>query len=132
MQYYQELVDYLLGQEIEVIVLKLPDVRGPGRAAASKSFADENNLTFIDMSIDPIFSDMDFELKGDFYDSGHLSLTGSYKYCTFLAHQLVNTYDIFNDERSDDDPLSVKFAQYYEDYLKYYEGRESEFTKYYE
>ena len=131
MQYYQELVDYLLGQEIEVIVLKLPDVRGPGRAAASKSFADENNLTFIDMSIDPIFSDMDFELKGDFYDSGHLSLTGSYKYCTFLAHQLVNTYDIFNDERSDDDPLSVKFAQYYEDYLEYFEGRKGEFAKYY-
>lgn len=130
LRYYQELVDYLFAQEVEVIVLKLPDVGSSGRAATSRAFAEKNALKFIDMSIHPIFQKMGFEQKGDFYDAGHLSITGTYKYCTFLGQQLRDKYAIYNDERSDTNPLSVEFAKYYEDYIKYYEGRKGEFTQY--
>jgi|LSQX01.2.fsa_nt_gb hypothetical protein len=130
--YYQELIDLLKEQGIEVIVLNLPDVGRPDRVFASKIFAEENDLTFIDMSIDPTFNRMAFEQKGDFYDTGHLSITGAHKYSSFLGQQLRDVYGISQDSRSDTDPIRVEFSQYYEDYRLYYEARKGAFTKYYE
>lgn len=131
LRYYQELVNYLLAEKIEVVVLNLPNVLAAGRASASKIFAEKNGLTFIDMSIDPIFNEMNFEYKGDFYDSGHLSITGTYKYCIFLGQRLRDKYAIYNNERSDANPLSVEFAKYHENYLEYFESHRDEITKHY-
>ncbi len=126
-RHYQELVDFLNDQNIEIILISMPDIRdSTERNSRIKIFAENNCLPYVDFSIDPIFENLGFENKGDFYDTGHLSLTGALKFSNKLS---VTLNDLIDAETGVEDPV---YVAYYEDFVKYFDQNKEKYTVYYD
>jgi hypothetical protein len=80
-----------------------------------KGFAKEMGVEYLDCDTAEIRSQLNLDTSKDYYDQGHMNLSGSIKLSQWFGAYLDNTYDL-PDHRDDD-----TFQRWNEDYQVYAE-----------
>lgn len=90
LEYLEKIVDLCRENNITLILLYAPyamDEKGYNACFTMEQFAQDHGLDFINGY--DLLSVIDFDFDKDFYDSGHLNYSGSYKLSGYIGDYLV-------------------------------------------
>lgn len=103
-------------KNIPVLMIHLPKMAWSyEQSMAMESFAKEMDVEYLDLDREEIRSQLDLDTAVDYYDQGHMNLTGSVKLSKWFGAYLDDTYDL-PDHRED-----AAYQKWHEDYEAYAE-----------
>ena len=80
---------------IEVVLLHLPKMSWTyEKSQAMETFAEEQGVDYVDFDTEEIRTQVGLDPAVDYYDQGHVNLTGSVKVSEWLGNYLDQTYDL--------------------------------------
>lgn len=80
---------------IEVVLLHLPKMSWTyEKSQAMETFAEEQGVDYVDFDTEEIRTQVGLDPAVDYYDQGHVNLTGSVKVSEWLGNYLDETYDL--------------------------------------
>lgn len=99
---------------IEVVLLHLPKMSWSlEKSQAMQSLADKHGITYLDFDTDPIRSQIGVDPAVDYFDQGHMNVTGMVKVSDYLGDYLAEHYTLPN-HRAD-----AAYAQWETDLQQY-------------
>lgn len=118
-EYLDNMLELCNKKNIELILMELPSAESWSneKSAAISEYAKEKNIKFIDMNLDAVLAEMNFNWLEDTSDGGdHLNIFGAEKTTTYLANYLKENY---NFENHKNDNNYSNWNKQYEEYLKF-------------
>lgn len=116
--YLNEMIDICKEKGITMILMELPSAESWSleKNKVINAYAKEHNVDFIDMNLDPILKEMNFDWTHDTSDGGdHLNIYGAEKTTMYLANYLKTNFDLKSHK---DDPKYAIWNEQYQTYLK--------------
>lgn len=114
--YIEKTINLCKEKNIPILILHLPKMSWSYEQSVSmKEFAKEMGVEYLDCDTEEIRSQLNLDLSKDYYDQGHMNLSGSVKLSQWFGTYLDNIYDL-PDHRNDD-----AFQKWHEDYQVYAE-----------
>lgn len=114
--YIEKTIDLCQEQNIPVLIIHLPKITWSyEESQALESFSKEMNSDYLDFDIDEIRSQLNLDPATDYYDQGHMNLSGSIKISKWFSQYLDTTYNL-PDHRTD-----FSYNKWNEDYQLYFE-----------
>ncbi len=99
---------------IEVVLLHLPKMSWTWeKSQAMQMLAQRHGITYLDFDTEPIRSQISVDPMVDYYDQGHMNLTGMLKVSAYLGDYLAERYEL-SDHRTD-----AAYAQWEKDLQQY-------------
>lgn len=88
--YLDKIVAFCKSRDIHLTLLKTPASAGWTEALHNElqAYADDHNLEFLDMNIDPLITEIDYQPPIDTLDRGHLNYSGASKVSAWIARYL--------------------------------------------
>lgn len=114
--YIQKTIQLCKEKNIPVLILHLPKMSWSyEQSDAMEGFAKEMEVSYLDFDKGEIRNQLNLDPSINYYDQGHMNLSGSIKLSQWLGTSLDNTYDL-PDHRND-----KTYQQWSEDYQVYTE-----------
>jgi hypothetical protein len=117
-KFFDQIIRVCNEKSINVIFITLPRLNWSYKKHISvQTYADENNIPYIDLSFPEEITKIDLNLRTDFFDSGHVNLLGSQKTVIYMGNILVNKFKLTNHK---DDVQYDYWNDQYSLYKEYY------------
>lgn len=114
--YVEKTIRLCKEKEIPLLLLHLPKMAWSyEQSEAIAAFADEMQVSYLDLDLPEIRSQLGVDPAVDYYDQGHMNLGGSLKISAWLGAYLDETYDL-PDHRAD-----AAYERWHEDFALYAE-----------
>lgn len=116
-QDYLETIQSLKEKDIDVVLLLPPFAERPNHVLlhAITDFAEKQDLMVLDYNVSENFDRIGFRNKNDFYDNGHVSITGSYKFTKAIAKDIQDMVEL--KEKTPEEEMKLEsYLRAYQDY----------------
>lgn len=125
LQYYKKIIDLCKEKNIRILAVSLPVLDKTfnyARYDVLREFCSEYGIDYINYNSKEYLDDLNLDLDLDYYDSGHMNISGSLKVSKDLGRRLKELYDLV-DHSQDSAYLEWEkqwnlFEQYYGDVLE--------------
>lgn len=99
-KYLDEIVWFCDTNDMKLVLVKTPALQETaGRYLATKEYADQNNIPFIEMNFPENLAAMGFDFAEDMSSGGHANIVGAAKITDYLGDHLVTQYDLTGNEK---------------------------------
>lgn len=114
--YIEKSIQLCKEKNIPVLMIHLPKMSWSlAQSMAMENFAKEMGVSYLDFDREEIRNQLSLNPAIDYYDQGHMNLTGSIKLSQWFGEYLDDTYDL-PDHREDE-----AYQRWHEDYQMYIE-----------
>jgi len=114
--YIEKTINLCKEKNIPVLMLHLPKMSWSyEQSMVMEGFANEMGIVYLDLDREEIRNQLNLDTSVDYYDQGHMNLSGSIKLSRWFGEYLDNTYDL-PDHRNED-----AYQRWHEDYELYAE-----------